>query len=160
MSERERPFTPPSPRPTPVTAGLQDQVLPPPPLGPPPRGALRVPVGSHGICEAPSRQDKTMSKGKAVVVANFEARPDSRSDSFPLGVGGAKPSYREDLLRQRSFRPRFPAGQGDHCWYNEETMCGAGRGPSSVWGRLGSTARIHYRNPRFCLEFVSVPRAK
>jgi hypothetical protein len=63
-------------------------------------------------------------------------------------VGTVKPSYRDALLRPRTFKPRFPATaeHGDRRWYNEKTMMGADRASSSVWTRLGGAARIQDHN--------------
>jgi hypothetical protein len=58
------------------------------------------------------RYDKTMDKGKAVVEADHDGSRFSSCrdiDSSPgAGSRGVKPSYRDALLRPRSFKLRFP----------------------------------------------------
>ncbi|CAL5043353.1 unnamed protein product [Urochloa decumbens] len=100
--------------------------------------------GSPESAASPRRCDNTSKgKGKKVDVGEGAAgfsvvRVDGPPTVAPLPVR----SFKAALLKPRTFRPRFPAGQlAPQTWYDEKSM--GGRSKATVWSRLGATPRIH-----------------
>jgi hypothetical protein len=150
--------------------------LPPPPPGPPPPSATKLnpatlcPVttypspasllaGSSTGNVHPAPKDPAQDvqgkavpekeKGKAVAAALCEEK-ELPGGSLPGGAAsaGRRGSYKDALLRPRTFKPRFPASGhvAPQVWLTEDSMGRKKGSPSSVWSRLGPGGSIQARS--------------
>jgi hypothetical protein len=114
---------------------------------------------------SPRRQDKARKeKGKAVAAVHHEATTGRREEEFgtlktgrgidPVDKRGAAEgalktragdgdrtmrfSYRDAVVRSRTFRPRFPPEGSHRRWLNQDSWRKRGRKDNSVWDCLGN----------------------
>ncbi|CAN6222528.1 unnamed protein product [Urochloa humidicola] len=165
--------TPPPPPPYPPPPGTSPAAQPNPPTSP---SNVQAQVRDHhsavpdpeqeGRSEPLPRQDKTGGDGAEDSPGNGAAPAASMKEAAAAGVnahqqdsrskgkeichdGGSFCSYRDALLKPRTFKPRFPAGEhhGQQRWLTAHSM-GRPRSTSSVWSRLGAAGGHHGRPER------------
>ncbi|CAN6241913.1 unnamed protein product [Urochloa humidicola] len=95
--------------------------------------------GRQDASSSPARGQDKAYKDKGKAVFEWDSRSRSNGAAGP-GFDFARPSsYRDAVVRPRTFKPRFPASSSqDHQqWYTRDSM-GGRKEAQTVWSRLGS----------------------
>ncbi|CAL4993205.1 unnamed protein product [Urochloa decumbens] len=93
-------------------------------------------------------EDKTRKDARACGPIPRDPGPSNwRERQCGFTSAGARPeipTYKDVLLRPRTFKPKFPpqSAQGQQVWYTESSFGGKSRDAPSVWSRLGPSSPI------------------
>jgi hypothetical protein len=102
-----------------------------------------VDLSFHGSPSSSSPLPRRVVSGEGKGQAACSSPRERSAGSRPGGVG-ANGSFKDALLKPRTFKPRFPAqGRSSQVWYSKESLGGKDGTTPSVWCRLGGAGRIH-----------------
>ncbi|CAL4930553.1 unnamed protein product [Urochloa decumbens] len=111
------------------------------------------------------RHDKA-GEGKGKAAAMVPEVRDSRRGGEEVVSGscpeGTKLSYKDEVVRPRTFKPRFPASssQDPQRWYRQDSRSDRRRTASTVWSRPGPGGGIHGAGVARCDSPPHHPRSR